>query len=191
MKPVQRLDRRRLLRWLAAGPMALPLVLRNQAALADMASAPLAPARDLSLHNLHTDERLSVRYFDDGQYQPAALTRLNHLLRDHRNGEIAIIDYHLFDQLHLLAAQAQREPHYEIISGYRSPQTNAALRASTEGVAQHSLHIEGRAVDVRLGGAACGRLRDLACGLSLGGVGYYAKSDFVHLDTGRVRSWMG
>ena len=187
------LDRRRLLRWLAVGPAALSCALRDQLALAAATAAEpllLAP-RELLLHNTHTGERLAVRYFDNGQYLPDVLTQFNHLLRDHRNGAMAAIDPRLFDQLHALAIGARREPHYEIISGYRSPQTNEALRANSEGVARHSLHLEGRAIDVRLSGTACSRLRDLALDLRLGGVGYYAKSDFVHLDTGRVRTWAG
>jgi uncharacterized protein YcbK (DUF882 family) len=186
-------DRRRLLRWLALGPAALALGLREQLAMASTATLErlvLAP-RDLSLHNLHTGERLAIRYFDNGQYLPGALTQFNHLLRDHRNGEVTRIDQRLFDQLHVLASDAGREPHYEIISGYRSPQTNEALRAHSEGVARHSLHTEGRAIDVRLAGTNCSRLRDLALVLRSGGVGYYAKSDFVHLDTGPARSWSG
>lgn len=186
-------NRRSLLRWLALGPAALSLGLRDGFAAAGAATAEsvvLAP-RDLSLHNLHTGERLAIRYFDEGRYLPEALTQFNHLLRDHRSGETADIDRRLFDQLHALAAGTGRQPHYEVISGYRSPRTNEALRASSEGVAQHSLHIEGRAIDVRLDGITCSRLRDLALDLRCGGVGYYAKSDFVHLDTGRVRSWSG
>jgi uncharacterized protein YcbK (DUF882 family) len=182
--------RRQVLRWLALGPAALTLALREQPALAAMEQQALAP-RELSLRNLHTSEQLAIRYFDDGQYVPTALTRLNHLLRDHRSGKTAAMDPRLFDQLHALAAGAGCTPHYEIISGYRAPESNEALRAQSEGVARHSLHTEGRAIDVRLAGAPCNRLRDLALDLGRGGVGYYAKSDFVHLDTGRVRSWKG
>jgi uncharacterized protein YcbK (DUF882 family) len=186
-------DRRRVLRWLALGPAAVSFALRDGVALAGTAAVEklvLAP-RELSLRNLHTGEQLALRYFDDGQYLPGALAQLNRLLRDHRSGETAQIDARLFDQLHALAAGARREPRFEIISGYRSPHTNEALRANSGGVARHSLHTEGRALDVRLAGTATSRLRDLALDLRQGGVGYYAKSDFVHLDTGRVRSWAG
>jgi uncharacterized protein YcbK (DUF882 family) len=191
--PRSTVDRRRLLRWLAVGPAALSLALREQLALADgLAVEHLARTpRELSLRNLHTDERLQVRYFEDGRYLPAALAGLNHLLRDHRSGATATIDPRLFDQLHTLAAGARCEPRFEIISGYRSPATNEQLRARSEGVARHSLHTEGRALDVRLRGVNCGRLRDLAIGQRLGGVGYYAASDFVHVDTGRIRTWNG
>lgn len=186
-------DRRRLLRWLAVAPAAISLALRDQVALAD---APLvehqamAP-RELSMVNLHTAERIHVQYFADGHYLPDALRKLNHLLRDHRSGDTATIDQRLFDQMFALAAGAQCVPHFEIISGYRSPATNEKLRQQSDGVAQQSLHTQGRAVDVRLPRVNCSRLRDLAIGLRLGGVGYYAKSDFVHLDTGRLRTWTG
>lgn len=185
--------RRQLLRWLAVGPAALSLALREQLALADalqLDRLALAP-RELSMRNLHTAERIQVRYFDDGRYLPDALNQLNHLLRDHRSGEAANMDPRLFDQLHTLASGARCVPEYEIISGYRSPATNEKLRETSEGVARQSLHTQARAIDVRLSRVSCSRLRELAIGLQLGGVGYYAKSDFVHLDTGRVRTWTG
>lgn len=185
-------DRRRLLRWLAAGPVALSLAYRGTLAHAGDAALELLHApRQLSLVNLHTSEKLQVRYFENGAYVPAALARLNSVLRDHRSGETGDIDPKLFDQLHALAECARCEPHYQIISGYRSPASNAQLRAKSKGVARHSLHMEGRAIDVRLSGTACSKLRDYALGMQAGGVGYYAKSNFVHLDTGRVRSWVG
>ena len=185
-------DRRLLLRWLAVGPAALSLALRERVALAGTLVERLAAEpRELSMVNLHTQERLEVRYFEDGAYRPDALNQLNHLLRDHRSDETAIIDHRLFDQLHLLAASARCNPHFEIISGYRSPATNEKLRESSTGVARHSLHMEGRAIDVRLSSIRCDRLRELAIGLQLGGVGYYASSNFVHLDTGGVRTWTG
>jgi uncharacterized protein YcbK (DUF882 family) len=187
------IDRRRLLQWLAAGPAALTLGLRDARAIPDagqLERLAFAP-RELSLHNLHTGERLAVRYFDNGNYLPVALGQCNHLLRDHRSNQVASIDQRLFDQLHVLAVAAGREPRYEIISGYRSPASNAQLRASSKGVAERSLHTAGRAIDVRLAGVACSQLRDLALEQRQGGVGYYRRSDFVHLDTGRVRSWAG
>jgi uncharacterized protein YcbK (DUF882 family) len=184
--------RRRLLRWLALGPVAVSMTLRDSLARADeRLQQDLAAPRALSLVSTHTGEHVSVRYFADGQYDPLALQRLHHLLRDHRTGEAAPMDPRLFDQLHALAGCAECAPHYEIISGYRSPATNAKLHAQSNGVARHSLHMEGRAIDVRHTGVACNRLRDLALGMAAGGVGYYAKSNFVHLDTGRVRTWSG
>ncbi len=183
-------DRRRLLQLLGAAP-ALLVGLRAREAHADEIHPALLAPRQLSMVNTHTGERLAIRYFENGQYVPAALAQLNHLLRDHRSGEVSVIAPALFDRLHALADCAQCAPHYEIISGYRSPASNAKLRESGSGVAQHSLHMEGRALDVRLAGTSCGRLRDLALAMEAGGVGYYAKSNFVHLDTGRVRSWTG
>jgi uncharacterized protein YcbK (DUF882 family) len=141
--------------------------------------------------NTHTGESLRTCYFENGQYTAASLKDLNHLLRDHRTGESHQIDPQLFDVLHALALCAECEPQFEIISGYRSPATNSALHAKSKGVASGSLHMQGKAIDVRLHGAACDRLRDLAMGMQCGGVGYYAKSNFVHLDTGRVRFWAG
>jgi uncharacterized protein YcbK (DUF882 family) len=184
---------RQMLRWLAMGPVALSLLLREQLALAEaqvVEHLVMAP-RELAMRNLHTAERVKVRYFEGGRYLPDALQQLNHLLRDHRSGESAKIDQRLFDQLHSLAAGAKCAPDFEIISGCRSPATNAKLREQSEGVARQSLHMQGRAIDVRLSRVSCSRLRELAIGLQSGGVGYYAKSDFVHLDTGRVRTWTG
>jgi uncharacterized protein YcbK (DUF882 family) len=186
-------DRRRFLQWLAAGPAALSAALHSRIALAEAMAVEriaLAP-REISLLNTHTAERIHLRYFHDGKYLPEAMRQLNHVLRDHRSGDAATIDPRLFDQLHALAIGAQSTPHFEIISAYRSPATNAKLRANSQGVAEHSLHIEGRALDVRLPGFSCSRLRDLAIDLRQGGVGYYPNSGFVHLDTGRVRTWKG
>lgn len=191
-EPIVDQRRRRLLGWLAAGPAVLALGLRGQALAANgLAVSDLLAPRMLGMVNTHTGEKLQIRYFEAGQYVPAALSRLNHLLRDHRSGESAAIDPRLFDQLHALARCAECEPHFEIISGYRSPASNARLHAQSKGVATNSLHMQGRAIDVRLSGTTCRSLRDLALAMQSGGVGYYAKSDFVHLDTGRVRTWAG
>jgi len=191
LPPIRTADRRRLLQLLSAAPALLTMGLRPRVALADEAHPALLAPRQLSMVNTHTGERLAIRYFENGQYVPAALTQLNHLLRDHRTGEVSVIAPALFDRLHALAECAKCSPHYEIISGYRSPATNDKLRETGSGVAKHSLHMEGRALDVRLAGTSCGRLRDLALAMEAGGVGFYAKSNFVHLDTGRVRSWAG
>jgi uncharacterized protein YcbK (DUF882 family) len=147
--------------------------------------------RELSLLNTHTGEALRTRYFEAGAYVPAALAQLQHLLRDHRSGDAHPIDPQLFDVLVHAASRNSREPHFEVISGYRSPTSNATLRSRSKGVAEHSLHMDGKAIDVRLAGVACSRLRDVALSMACGGVGYYARSDFVHLDTGRVRAWAG
>jgi len=161
------------------------------AALALCLALPAAalPAPTLELRALHTGERLSVAPSADGRWPPAALAGLRHLLRDHRNGLEHDVDPALPDLLLAVAARCERPPHFEVISGYRSPASNAALRAAGHGVSAHSLHMEGRAIDVRLQGCALAALRAAGLGLARGGVGYYPGPGFVHLDTGRVRSW--
>lgn len=187
--------RRRLLTQLAAGPALFAGASLVRAA--DLAADVLAVGIDLhgprvlSLVSTHTGERAEVRYFEGGQYRAASLQQLDHLLRDHRTGDVAQMDPKLFDQLHALALRAGRPPHYQIISGYRSPASNENLRKASTGVATRSLHMDGRAIDVRLPGCPTAKLRDLALEMKAGGVGYYAKSDFLHLDTGRVRYWTG
>ncbi len=145
----------------------------------------------LVLTNTHTGEVLDTVYRTDSGYLPGELGRLDWLLRDFRTGGVLPLDARLFDLLEELARSAGVEPRYQIISGYRSPVSNAMLVATTDGVSSHSLHMEGKAIDVRLAGVALGRLRDLALARQAGGVGYYPASDFVHLDVGRVRSWSG
>jgi uncharacterized protein YcbK (DUF882 family) len=145
--------------------------------------------RVLSLFNTHTSDRLTVPYFADGGYISESLATLRRFLRDHRTGEEHAIDPVLFDLLHdLRRATGTRGP-FHVISGYRSPATNHRLRAAGRGVAKGSLHLQGRAIDVRLGDVKTAVLRDAAKELSRGGVGYYRESDFVHVDTGRVRVW--
>ena len=145
--------------------------------------------RVLSFAHTHTSERLTVPYFDDGAYLSEGLARLNRLLRDHRSGEEHPIDTALFDFLNdLRLATGTHEP-FQVISGYRSPKTNAKLRSAGRGVAKRSLHMDGRAIDVRLADVKSSVLRDAALELKRGGVGYYRASDFVHVDTGRFRTW--
>jgi uncharacterized protein YcbK (DUF882 family) len=160
-------------------------------ALAPLATADEAPPdrRSLTLVHTHTGETLSTVYFQNGNYLAPSLEHVNHFLRDFRTNEVHSIDPGLLDILFDLQAQAHHAGPFEVISGYRSPQTNAALRRQSSAVAEHSLHMEGRAIDIRLRGFATAKLRDLAIALHRGGVGYYAASDFVHVDTGRVRVW--
>jgi uncharacterized protein YcbK (DUF882 family) len=135
---------------------------------------------------------VNVVYRIGEEHQPPAIASLRHVLRDHRNGEAHDIDLALYDQLWDLAAAAKCAPRYQIISGYRSPESNSKMAARPgSGVAKKSLHMEGRAIDVRLQGCTCAQLRDLALAAKKGGVGYYQRSDFVHLDTGRFRTWNG
>jgi uncharacterized protein YcbK (DUF882 family) len=183
-----RLSRRGFLRGvLAGGSVALTQGLPVRAFATQQAPAD----RSLSLVNTHTGEELSTEFFRAGNYADDSLAALNHLLRDYRTGDVAPIDPRLFDLLHEMASLANCEPRFEVISGYRSPATNAMLNARSDGVARHSLHMQGQAIDIRLTGCRTDRLRDLALSMRSGGVGYYRKSDFLHVDTGRVRTWAG
>jgi uncharacterized protein YcbK (DUF882 family) len=179
-------SRRHLLRRGAAALIGAPLLLPAARAAS---SAPAATARALTLVHTHTNERLAVAYASGDRYDPGALQALNHFLRDHYTGEVGTIDPQLFDLLHRVQ-QACSGHAFEVISGYRCPVTNDRLRRTGGGgVARRSLHMEGRAIDIRLAGAPLADVRDAALALRAGGVGYYARDRFVHLDTGRVRSW--
>lgn len=145
--------------------------------------------RQLSFYHTHTGKQLSVTYYRDGDYQAAALEQLNGFLSDWRNGKGREIDPELLDILWEIQQVTGSRGTYEVISAYRSPETNAMLRSRSSGVARNSQHLNGKAIDVRLRGLNTQILRDTALQLRRGGVGYYAKSDFVHVDTGRVRSW--
>lgn len=145
--------------------------------------------RELSFNHLHTGETLSVEYVQGGQYQPDALAAVNRLLRDFRTGEMHAIDPALLDQLHEVRRRLNTHRSFDVISGYRSPTTNAALRRKSEAVAAQSLHMSGRAIDIRVADVKLQALRRSALDLGAGGVGYYPASNFVHLDTGRVRAW--
>jgi uncharacterized protein YcbK (DUF882 family) len=148
-----------------------------------------ADRRAVSFLHTHTGERLRAEYYVGGQYLPECLARVNYLLRDFRTGEVHPIDRALLDILFILQRESRQRTSFEVISGYRSPVTNAMLRKTTEGVAQHSMHVVGRAIDVRLEGFPTAQLHTLARSLARGGVGYYPRSNFVHVDTGRVRFW--
>ena len=145
--------------------------------------------RSLSFCHTHTGERLSIAYFKSGRYLADACQKLNLLLRDFRNDKVRGIDVRLLDLLSEISRSLSPEGTFEIISGYRSPETNAALHQKGRGVASQSLHMQGKAVDVRLPGVSLARLRSAALALGGGGVGYYPQSGFVHLDTGPVRQW--
>jgi uncharacterized protein YcbK (DUF882 family) len=153
------------------------------------AFAAATKPRTLKFVHTHTGEKLSACYSANGHYQPECLLQVNRFLRDFRTGETHSIDPALLDVLYDLQVAANRDDTFEVISGYRSPRTNAKLRSQSSGVAEHSLHMDGQAIDVRLTGFPTKTLRDLAVSLRRGGVGFYASSDFVHVDTGRVRFW--
>ena len=147
------------------------------------------PNRRLALHSIHTNESLDVTFHDRNGFVDDALKKLQHLLRDHRTGEDHAMDPDLYVLLSDLARTAGLDPHYEVISGYRSPATNSGLIAGGHHVAKQSMHLQGRAMDVRLHGIELAAFRDLALAAKRGGVGFYPRSNFVHIDTGRVRSW--
>jgi uncharacterized protein YcbK (DUF882 family) len=153
-------------------------------------SRPRQPRdRKLSLYALHTGERLAVTYYARGAYQADALDAVNRLLRDHQTDEKCEIDAALLDQLHRLHGALGSRATFHVVCGYRSAETNARARLLRPGVAEHSLHIEGRAVDLYLPDRSLEDLRTAALALRAGGVGYYPVSNFVHLDTGPVRTW--
>ncbi len=190
----QNWSRRRWIQTVLAGGAGLSLArladANDIAAASPEAAKPVE--RSLELFNTHTSETASVVYRRGTEYDKAALAALNKLLRDHRNGEVHDIDPRLFDQLHDLALAAHCDVRYEIISGFRSQESNDKMSARPgSGVAKKSLHMQGRALDVRLKGCACADLRDLALTAKQGGVGYYQRSDFVHIDTGAFRTWVG
>ena len=145
--------------------------------------------RALRLHHAHTGETLNVTYCENGAYLPDALAEINVLLRDFRTREVHVIEPGLLDFVHLIQSIAGSNGEFEIISAYRSPATNEMLRQTTHGVAKDSFHMKGQALDIRLTDVATGTLRDIATQLDLGGVGYYADSDFLHVDVGPVRHW--
>lgn len=144
----------------------------------------------LNLYHTHTGKHISVVYRHGATYIPSAIDRLTDFLGDHRTGEVHRLDEHLFDLLHDLAASLG-EPGAEIdvVCGYRAPWSNEFLRHTTPGVALHSLHMQGEAIDIRIPGVLTSRLRDAALALHRGGVGFYPQSQFVHVDVGRVRRW--
>jgi len=164
--------------------------------IASSAMAPWRPAaalgeasRALAFRSLHTEERLSVIYWRDGDYVPDALERIAEVLRDHRSGEARQIEPALLDLLHELLGRLETDAPFEVISAYRSPGTNEAMRAAGRGVVSNSLHTVGKAIDVRVPGRTLEAVRDAALALARGGVGYYPQDGFVHVDIGRVRRW--
>ena len=152
---------------------------------------PSIPPRRVRLDNLHTGESLDALYFDRGTYVPDALAAVNHILRDYRTGDVYPIDPRVIDLLAALSGRLEARAPYGVISGYRSPATNAMLHSESGEVATHSLHLVGQAIDIRAPGIELAWLREAARDLGRGGVGYYPFSDFVHVDVGRVRTWSG
>jgi len=149
------------------------------------------PERKLALLNLHTGESINATYWAEGQYQASELHDINRVLRDHRTGDSYDMDNDLIDMLNTLHHQMNGKQPFHVISGYRSPKSNAQLRKNSSGVAKKSFHMQGKAIDIRLPGRNLSALRTAALDLKTGGVGYYPKSGFIHVDTGHVRQWAG
>lgn len=169
----------RLAAAVATGAVAAPAV-----------ALPLASTRRaLAFENLHTGESLDLVYWAQGRYLPDATQRIEYLLRDFRSNELHAIDPSLLDLLVALRRRLDTTAPFLVISGYRSPETNAMLHRKSEGVATNSLHMYGQAIDIRIADRSLDALHRAALSLKVGGVGYYPRSDFVHVDVGRVRQW--
>jgi len=153
------------------------------------AALMVKPERSLHLYNTHTGESLKTIFWAEGIFIPESLTDINKILRDHRTNDIAVMDPQLLTLLDRITNIVSPGDTLHVISGYRSPQSNQALADQSDGVAKHSLHMEGKAIDIRIPGHDLAQLRDSALSLQSGGVGFYPKSQFVHVDTGRVRHW--
>jgi len=186
----------RFLRFVWVAGATLPLIAasgaRAQSREASGQVAALGTGQEsrLSLFNTHTDERMEIVYRRGDRYIPEALAKLDYFLRDHRTGDVRHFDPKLYDILSdLTAAVGHPGGEIDIICGYRTSETNESLRAHTTGVAKNSLHIQAEAIDLRMPGIDTLKLRQAALALRRGGVGYYPHSDFIHVDTGRVRQW--
>jgi uncharacterized protein YcbK (DUF882 family) len=167
--------------------------LAGTAALGPPAARGAANAnpKRIELHNLHTDEHLEIEYFRGGAYVGESFARLQAFLKDYRNGEQHVIDPKLMDYLVDVAGELGMPPAFSVISGYRSPETNGHMLETGHHVAQNSLHMQGRAIDIRMAGVDCAVLAERARNLKRGGVGYYRAEKFVHMDTGMYRTWNG
>ena len=178
-------NRRQLLK---IGTVVAAGTLTPGAALA-MLRVPYPPERSLKIYNLHTGESLNAAYCQNGCYVEGALRDINYIMRDFRANEIKPIDPRLLDLLYMLNRRLATQEPFQLISGYRSAATNAMLAARSEGVAHRSLHIEGKAADIRVPGRRLWEVWQTSMAMLAGGVGFYPRSDFVHVDVGRVRFW--
>ena len=191
------ISRRKLLTSVSAGIASLTLAPHSSAINSPFPSIPASnilsssPSRELKLYNSHTGERINVTYWEKGQYITENLQQLNLFLRDHRNGTSIAINTTLLDALYLLKETLNCSDDVHIISAYRSKETNEMLRKKTKGVAKNSFHTLGKAIDIQLPNTLLKESYQLARNLKFGGVGFYEKSGFIHLDTGPVRHWSG
>ena len=154
-----------------------------------LSDAGTLDAKQLSFYHTHTEEKLDIVYFENGEYVGSALMEINRYLGDFRTGDATVMDPGLLDLIYDIRETLGSHGTYEVISAYRSPKTNEMLRATGSGVARNSQHLLGTAIDVRLEDFPIEELRDAALSMQRGGVGFYKQSDFVHIDTGRVRRW--
>ncbi|MBP2835991.1 MULTISPECIES: YcbK family protein [Dickeya] len=173
-------------KWLAIGGAALGMALLPGQALASLSTAR---PRILTLNNINTGEHIKVEFFDGRRYNKAELSRLNHFFRDYRANKVKTIDPALFDQLYRLQVMLGTTKPVQLISGYRSYSTNEDLRSHSKGVAKQSYHTQGKAMDFHIEGVQLANIRKAALKMRAGGVGYYPQSNFVHIDTGAIRTW--
>ena len=177
------IDRRKFLKGSAFTSIALLLSPSIQA------TSKITSEKTLGFYNLHTNEKIQCCYWSGNGFDQHNLEKINYILRDHRTGDIQAIDPDLLNLLHNLHQTAGSNMPYHVISAFRSAKTNAKLRKNSSGVAKKSLHMQGKAIDVRLPDIELKALRDVAISFNAGGVGYYAKSGFLHIDVGRPRTW--
>jgi len=191
------LNRRKFLAGITASATAMLLGPLIQVAEASRHTSPAASllasetTRNLAFYSPNTKEHLAVTYFDNGRYVRSALKEVNHHFRDHYCGRVHVIDPHLLDYLYTIKMELGFSGSFHILSAYRTPATNNMLRKHSSKVAKHSYHIYGKAVDIRVPGIGTWKLRKAAYRLRIGGVGYYKRQRFVHVDTGQFRAWWG
>lgn len=183
--------RRFLCQSLAAAVAVGSASLASKAGASALTAPIFDPDRSLRLVNAHTWEKLDIVYWSQGRYIPDSLSQINHLMRDHRANESIAMDISLIEDLYNLNQLLDAKKRIHVLSAYRTKETNAKLRARSSGVAKFSLHMEGRAIDLSVPGKTVKQVRNAALSMQSGGVGYYASSGFVHIDTGNVRNWSG
>ncbi len=185
------LNRRQFLTWAGTAPIASQLLLSTPTVLASPSLSQPKPEgrRHLNLRSLHTGETAKVTYWEQGEYSIDALADIFLLMRDHRQNSVAPIDIKLLDQLFSIQEKLGSTKEIMMVSGYRSPETNAQLREAGVGVAKRSLHMKGRAMDFRIPGLNLRQVHKATLASTIGGVGYYGRSGYIHMDTGRKRRW--